>query len=372
MIAGDRLKYGALALCLLSLPVSAAEPVLTEAWMGRICWTNTDTQGVFSVEWAPSVAGAWTGSWTSLRQQTITGAIMSAEVPMFFRVRVTPTPVGTEWVTVSNLQNAADSTGYGAVNYEFHMARYEVNNGQYATFLNTVDRYGSNNLALYNTNMATDARGGITLVTNNPAGTRYVAKTNMFDKPVNYVSFWDACRYANWMHNEQGVGSTEDGAYTLNAVKPANTSVSRNPGALCFVPSENEWYKAAYYKGSSGYWSYPTRADSAPVLGISDSTGSITNDTTSIANYSFGAQWNGQTGNVTAVGSGGVGSQSTYGAADMAGNVHEWDEGIPVTGTRCIRGGCWYSISSYLLSSCRNGFDPTTEYPSVGFRIAKP
>ena len=33
--------------------------------------------------------------------------------------------------------------------------------------------------------------------------------------PVNYVDFYDALRFANWMNNGQGNGDTETGAYTL-------------------------------------------------------------------------------------------------------------------------------------------------------------
>ncbi len=40
--------------------------------------------------------------------------------------------------------------------------------------------------------------------------------------PVNFVSFWDGLRFANWLHNGQPTGAqgnstTEDGAYTLTA-----------------------------------------------------------------------------------------------------------------------------------------------------------
>ena len=33
------------------------------------------------------------------------------------------------------------------------------------------------------------------------------------NRPVNYVSFWDAARFSNWLHNGQGSGDTESGAY---------------------------------------------------------------------------------------------------------------------------------------------------------------
>ena len=42
-------------------------------------------------------------------------------------------------------------------------------------------------------------------------------------------------------------------------------AVTRNAGATYFIPSDNEWYKAAYYNPSNGtYWTYPTQSNSAP------------------------------------------------------------------------------------------------------------
>jgi len=35
----------------------------------------------------------------------------------------------------------------------------------------------------------------------------------MSDKPVNYVSWFDAARFSNWMTNGQTSGGTETGVY---------------------------------------------------------------------------------------------------------------------------------------------------------------
>ena len=37
----------------------------------------------------------------------------------------------------------------------------------------------------------------------------YTVATDWADRPVNYVSWGDAARFANWMHNGRGSGSTE-------------------------------------------------------------------------------------------------------------------------------------------------------------------
>ena len=42
-------------------------------------------------------------------------------------------------------------------------------------------------------------------------------------------------------------------------------AIGRNTGATYVLPSENEWYKAAYYNPTSGtYWTYPTQSNSVP------------------------------------------------------------------------------------------------------------
>ena len=54
--------------------------------------------------------------------------------------------------------------------------------------------------------------------------------------PVNFVSFYDALRFANWLNNGQGNGDTETGAYTLlgGTATPSNATVTRNAGATIF------------------------------------------------------------------------------------------------------------------------------------------
>lgn len=362
---------------LLALPLAASAQggtIQIQSFQnGVVVWSNANATGLYSLEWARNVTGPWYKSWDQYRNQVVTGFVMKAAIPRFFRAVNTPDEVAMEWVVVSNAHNNPDSTGYGAVNYAYRIGTYEVSNEQYARFLNTIDPSGANGRALYNPQMATSARGGITNDSTQSDGFHYVVKASMSAKPVNFVSFWDAVRFANWLHNGQGNGSTETGAYELTATSPANASVSRMPGAVFFIPNEDEWYKAAYYEASSPpiYWLYPTRSDTAPTIARCNSNGGITNDSAHIANYAFGATWNGVVGNVTGCGSGGAGSTTFYGAADMAGNVYEWNEGIIATDFRCIRGGGWHSVSDFLLSSVRNGYSPDTEVDTLGFRIAR-
>lgn len=106
------------------------------------------------------------------------------------------------WVTVGDAGNPADpTTGYGAVAYEYQIGKYEVTNAEYAAFLNAVDPEGANANGIWNSSMGTDARGGIAYTANFASGTKYTIKNNMGNKPVNYISWYDAARFSNWLHN---------------------------------------------------------------------------------------------------------------------------------------------------------------------------
>jgi len=277
------------------------------------------------------------------------------------------------WAIVGDPGNAANQDfgngTYGAVGYSYQISRYEVTNAQYAEFLNAVDASGSNPNGVYNTNMDSDARGGIVFNTGAVSGSKYEVKSNMGDKPVNYVSHLDAQRFTNWIQNGQGNASTEIGAYTIDslAVHSVNATV--------WLPTENEWYKAAYYDptlngGAGGYWQYATMSNTAPTMATSTITGEISNPGINVVNYAHGADWNGQDGNVTTVGSAGLGSASYYGTFDQGGNVAEWNELI-FGSNRGIRGSSWnIDTTTALLAADRHHQDPFLENPDWGFRLA--
>jgi len=148
--------------------------------------------------------------------------------------------------TVGDVGNVADSTGYGAVNYQYSIGRYEVTNAQYVSFLNAKavdDPHG-----LYNPYMSSTPHGGITRAGASGAFT-YSTIAGREDWAVNYVSFWDAARFVNWMQNGQGDGDTESGTYSLSASGMYANSIVRNAGSTWAVASRDEWYKAAYYRG---------------------------------------------------------------------------------------------------------------------------
>jgi formylglycine-generating enzyme required for sulfatase activity len=220
--------------------------------------------------------------------------------------------------------------------------------------------------------MGSNARGGITQSGASGSYT-YAAKPNMGDKPVLFVSWFDAARVSNWLVNGgTSSSSTETGAYTLNGGTSGNAPAV-NVGAAFFIPTENQWYKAAYYKGggtNAGYWDYATQSDTAPTAVTSGSTGiGSAGNAGNFANFNLAADWNGQNGNVTTVGTNG--GANAYNAFDMSGNVIEWNDLTGAAGSsRGARGGVWDNNALLLSSSSRNTYTASNENEYFGFRLA--
>ena len=91
-----------------------------------------------------------------------------------------------------------------------------------------------------------------------------------------------------------------------------------------------------------------------------------------MANYDQGADWNGQDGNVTTVGSAGPLSESFYGTSDQGGNVWEWNETLVVSSARGLRGGSWFNVGITLRSSYQGHNVPSGVFDDFGFRVASP
>jgi len=267
--------------------------------------------------------------------------------------------VSFDWVTVGDPGNVADDTGFGSVGETYRISKYEVTNAQYAEFLNA--KAASDALGLYNTNMGSGF-GGITRSGSDGAYS-YSAIVGRESMPVNYVSFYDSVRFSNWLDNGQGSGDTETGAYTLlggTAVPSNGLMVTRNAGANIFLPSEDEWYKAAYYDAlSASYFNFPAGTDA--VIGCA-APGAAANT----ANCGF------VVGDLTDVGSY-AGSASPNGTFDQGGNVWEWNDTITDSfGDRGAKGGGFQGGTFNLSSSDMNDGDPPAEVPEIGFRVASP
>jgi formylglycine-generating enzyme required for sulfatase activity len=279
----------------------------------------------------------------------------------FFLFTSPASAVNIDWVTVGDPGNACDTQSqgcFGSVGSVYRISKYETTNAQYAEFLNA--KAASDPLLLYHTGMGSGF-GGITR-SGSSGSYSYSTISGREDMPVSLVSFYSSLRFANWLHNGEGSGDTETGAYTLLGGTPTPSNgltVTRNAGATIFLPSEDEWYKAAYYDAvSTSYFDYPAGSD----------TQTVCSSPTGAANH---ANCNSVVGDLTVVGSY-TGSASPYGTFDQGGNVWEWNETIIGTGSnRGTRGGSFIFLNPLeLAASFRNNTVPTLVNNNIGFRVA--
>ena len=297
-------------------------------------------------------------------------------------VSVAQAEVVIDTVLVGNPGNSNDHAGvaHGGVDYVYDMGKYEVTAGQYTEFLNAVaaaDTYG-----LYNTNMESSSFGCKIEHAGSSPNYSYSVAPDWANRPVNFVSWGDAVRFANWLHNGQPLGAqnvstTEDGAYRLDGAMTDEEllAVVRKQEATWVIPSEDEWYKAAYHKNDgvmSNYFGYPTSSDSVPSNDLIDP------DPGNNATFWDGDEATGNLGDYT------IGapyfrtevgehenSNSPYGTFDQGGNVWEWNETVIAGSYRVVRGESFYYVHDALNSAARQSLLPTYEGYEVGFRVAE-
>jgi formylglycine-generating enzyme required for sulfatase activity len=305
-------------------------------------------------------------------------------------------PVKISTVAVSNPGNAVDTaTQVGAVDHEFRMGQFDITIGQYTAFLNAVGQ--SDPHGLYNPKMATDLQvagiartgsaGKFRYSVIPPSGPIQVSAATPDQRPITYVSWFDAARFANWMTNGQPSGrqtrrTTENGAYNLLSTKakrglavPKNT-VNPNTGSppIYFLPTENEWYKAAYYNpalnnNAGGYTLYSTNSNSAPT----NTPGSSVNAANLLYQGKFAItqqiSLDSQQNYSTDVGSF-THSKGPYGTYDMNGSIWEMiDPATQSSPSIILRGGGWTSYFTYLQSSYRIGGNPAASGLNGGLRL---
>jgi Sulfatase-modifying factor enzyme 1/PEP-CTERM motif len=262
-----------------------------------------------------------------------------------------------DMVTVGNAGNANDDTGYGGVGYEYQIGKYEVTAGQYCQFLNTTAQ--NDTFGLYNSNMSSSSQGCRITRSGLSGSYGYSVSADRENRPVNYLSWYDAARFCNYLTS----GNTEEGVYNT-----VTWSINRNEaqaafGRIYFMPSENEWYKAAYHKNdgvSGNYWLYPMQSNDDPSNDITNPDGG-NNANFYQDGFAIGdPYWMTEAGEFE-------NSNSGYGTFDQGGNVWEFNE----TMIGSNRGGTAGGYGSYLASTSRHDFHrPNDEESSVGFRVA--
>lgn len=244
-----------------------------------------------------------------------------------------------EFVHIGNPGNVADATGRptpphptGKVNYAYRIAKYKISEEM-------IDK--------------ANAEGGLGITHLNRGGSK--AATN--------ISWFEAAQFVNWLNTDSGntpaYKFSTDGDFQLWQPMDAGydpNNLYRNSQARYFLPSVDEWYKAAYYDPSGMYFDYPTGSDTPP-------TAVATGTTAGTAVYDQNSFEQGPADIMLA------GGLSPYGTMGQGGNVHEWEEtsldllNDSVFSARGIRGGSWLSSTNVVLSS---SFRASNQFPNFG------
>jgi sulfatase modifying factor 1 len=291
-------------------------------------------------------------------------------------VTIATVPVGSP----GNAPDPATGSFYGAVPYKYNIATYDVTDAHYTEFLNAkasaADPYG-----LWNSNMGFPGffpgfEGGA-IARSGSGPYSYSVKPGYANKPLLYVSWYEAVRFVNWLQNGQGNGDTESGTYTITnggdnsgtVLVPDVTTRTLWANTNSFhwlLPSDNEWYKAAYYNSSGGtYYSYPFQSSTQPVaLAPPGSANS--------GNFSYVAyNYDGSGSYLTDVGAY-PNSVSPFGAFDMGDDVADWNDTPTGFGSaRGVRGGAWNLDPAWSGAAYRQDFMAAADVGTeVGFRVA--
>jgi formylglycine-generating enzyme required for sulfatase activity len=298
-----------------------------------------------------------------------------ATTVIFWTAMPAQAEIQIEMVTVGNRGNAPDtqwsSPDHGAVDYNFRIGKYEVTNAQFAAFLNAAAKSDPNGLyEAGSPSSPTDTTNDIQRM-GSSGNYVYSVAANQANRPAQYLSFWSAARFSNWLHNgqptgPQGPGTTEDGAY-INIGN--ELTFTRQPDARFWIPNQDEWYKAAFHKNdgvTGNYWGYPTQSNSEPLNTLPDPGNHANYKTEDIegGTYTIGPpHWRTEVGAF-------VNSPGPYGTFDQGGNVLEWLE-TKSDVFHIIAGGSYADNSTDMHASSLCCVSSATDYgASIGFRIA--
>ncbi|MCC6491805.1 MAG: SUMF1/EgtB/PvdO family nonheme iron enzyme [Pirellulales bacterium] len=260
-----------------------------------------------------------------------------------------------EFVAIGHPGNPPDTTGQpspaGSVSYAYRIGKYEIPERA----IDSANAVGGLGITL-------DARGP--------------------DKPATSIDWFEAARFVNWLNTSRGHTpaykfievpdprrpDVAPPTLTFALWAPADPGYNpdnlfRNSQAKYFLPSADEWYKAAYYDPDAGaYWNYPTGSNVPPTpvpSGTAAGTAVVMQPTSSGPAQVFLA-----------------GGLSPFGTMAQAGNVSEWEEteldltNNSLLGQRGGRGVAWSAFASSSSATFRFGADPATGLGAIGVRVA--
>ncbi len=217
---------------------------------------------------------------------------------------------------------------HGAVGHTFEISKHQVSNAEYSEFLNAVARRADPH-GLYNPRMRIRRLPS-------PSGTngfQYAPDPETSHLAVTCLTWFDAIRYCNWLHG----GDTERGAYEIS---PSRKVGPRHRDAKYFLPSENEWYKAAYYDpGKKNYARFHRNIGGL----LSLSTSKLRSE-----------RWH----------------NSPWGMAGIDHPVWDWTESHAGTQFRCVRSNSWFQGNNRQAAG-RFYSNPELELGNLGFRVAR-
>jgi sulfatase modifying factor 1 len=248
--------------------------------------------------------------------------------------------INIDLVSIGNAGNVADpATGYGAVGYDYRIGKYEVTNAQWDAF--------------------TVAAGA---PTGSDGGYSHNASSADAQQPTNNISWYESFQFCNYLTS----GDKSKGVYQFsgNNANPGSflgidrIAAKATYGTIYFLPTQDEWCKAAYHKNdgvTGNYWLYPTQSNNEP------SSALINPDPGNNANFNLVYP--------TAVGEF-ENSASAYGTFDQGGNVWEWLEYRVNPSWSGLRGGAFgYGINT-IVSTYWGKLSNNAEASAVGFRVA--
>ena len=171
--------------------------------------------------------------------------------------------------------------------------------------------------------------------------------------PVNWVTVYDAARFANWLHNGQGNGDTETGSYTIT---PTFITLTRNANFTVAIPAFNEWHRAAYYDtGSTELLRLSDRVEPADPMRLARRN-------TEHCQLRQHRGWDHSRGELH-------GSASASGTFDQGGNVLEWIEDGRQEAHRFGKGSYLYPSMYFDAENSFFHDRPQVEDPNIGFRL---